>query len=483
MPSRANPRLSLDRRRFLSLAAGSAAVLAAVGPLSGSILSQDVELPAGARAGDWPMFGNNIRGTRSNPHETILGRHNVAELKVKWTFEEAEGYSQSTPIVVGDSLYFTAHDGHVYAVEAGSGSLKWKFDAWEGIQRDKVPLSHSQFRSNMFREMRGSTAYGNGRIYVGDATARFHCLDAESGQELWRTVMDPLAGTHQSLISASPIVYEEKVFIGLSTTSGRAHIACLDANTGAVRWRFDTVPDPEAAGGGAIWTAAALDPDTGTVYNVTGSIHGHVPGPMLFSESMIANDMESGELLWYDQLRANDPFDLDYSCHPMLFEATHPERAAARRRCVGAGSKTGFHTFDRDTGEHLWTTPVTNGGPTLNSTAYGDGKIYMVSNGAASYPTVARSATVGLHAWTGEILWWTPNASSSQGAAAFANGLFYQGFRDGTLQALDGETGEPLWSYRLPAPRRGGIVISNSTLYTICGAADSPPYAVYAFSL
>ena len=235
MPSRANSNSPLGRRRFISLATAGAAALAASRPLSGSLLSQDSELPAGAQAGDWPMFGNNIRGTRGNPHETIIGRHNVAELKVKWTFEEAEGYSQSTPIVVGDSLFFPAHDGHVYAVDARSGKLDWKFDAWEGIQPGKIPLSQSEFRSNMFRGMRGSAAYGNGRIYVGDATARFHCLDAKSGKEIWRTVMDPLAGAHQSLISASPIVYGEKVFIGLSTTSGRSHIACLDANTGAVR--------------------------------------------------------------------------------------------------------------------------------------------------------------------------------------------------------------------------------------------------------
>ena len=177
------------------------------------------------------------------------------------------------------------------------------------------------------------------------------------------------------------------------------------------------------------------------MYNVTGSLHGHMSGPMLFSESVIANDMESGELLWYDQLRANDPFDLDYSCHPMLFEASHPTRGGARRSCVGAGSKSGFHSFDRYTGEHLWTASVTNGGPTLNGTAYGYDKIYMVSNSAANHLLIAQSATVALHAYTGEVLWWTPNASSSQGAVAVANRLFYQGFRDGTLQALHVETG------------------------------------------
>ena len=148
MPFRANSPQPLDRRRFISLATAGAAALAAVRPLSGSLPSQNSELPADARAGDWPMFGNNIRGTRSNPHETLIGPHNVAQLKVKWTFEEARGFSQSTPIVVGDSLYFTAHDGHVYALDNQSGTQKWKFDAAKAyliVLRSPsylLPLSH-----------------------------------------------------------------------------------------------------------------------------------------------------------------------------------------------------------------------------------------------------------------------------------------------------------------------------------------------------
>ena len=107
----------------------------------------------------------------------------------------------------------------------------------------------------------------------------------------------------------------------------------------------------------------------------------------------------------------------------------------------------------------------------------------MVSNSIAGHRLLAQSATVALHAWTGEVLWWTPNATSSQGATAGANDLFYQGFRDGILQALNVETGEPLWTHQLPASRRGGICISNGTVYTSCGVQNRGPHSLFAFTI
>jgi len=440
------------------------------------------EMPAGASPGDWPLFGCDVRSTRFNPHEKMIGPGNVERLKVKWTFDQAKSYSQSTPIVVGSSLFFAAHDGFVYALDTGSGALKWQFNAWEGFTPGRAATRSAEINLDPAGEMRGSAGYSGGRIFIGDGTGHFHCLDAATGKRHWKTVLDPQAGLNRTKISSSPVIYDGKVFVGTSTTSGLSCIACLDQQTGAIRWRFDTVPDPKAAGGGAVWTTAALDPELGMVYNGTGSVHGHVAGPILFSESMIANDLESGELLWFDQLRANDPFDLDYSCHPIVFDCAHPQRGSAVRRCVGAGSKTGFHAFDRVTGERFWSTAVTNGGPTLNSVAYGYDKIYMVSNSAAEHRP-GLSATVALHAYTGEILWWTPNATTVQGAVAVANGLFYQGLRDGTLQALDVENGKPVWTYKLPSAKRGGITISNGVVYAPCGGESAPPYSVHAFSI
>ncbi len=475
--------LALNRRRFLLALSAAGGILANRSSLRASAPLQLQSLPAGAQPGDWPLTGCDLRSTRSNVHETTIGPSNVERLKVKWTFEGAGSFNQSTPIVVGGTLYFTAWDGYVYALDAGSGALKWKVNAWEGIQANAPGELRADINIDPLGEMRGGVAYGDGRIFFGVGTGRVHCLNADTGREIWKTLIDPQSGITRTRVNSDPIYYNGKVFVGLSTSAGDGQAVCLDAGTGAVRWSFDTVPDPNALAGGSIWSAAAIDVEYGVVYNATGSLKGHEPGPMLFSESIIANDMESGELLWYNQLRDNDPFDLDYSCHPMLFEATHPTRSGSRRSCVGAGSKTGFHTFDRYTGEHLWTAAVTNGGPVLNSTAFGHDKVYMVSTSSASYQRIAQTATVALHAYTGEVLWWTPNAPGIQGATAVANNLFYQGFSDGSLQALHTETGEPLWTYQLPAPRRGGITISNGTLYTSCGVQRSPAYPLYAFSI
>jgi glucose dehydrogenase len=79
-----------------------------------------------------------------------------------------------------------------------------------------------------------------------------------------------------------------------------------------------------------------VDEQQNIVYNVTGNPSSfNPPGPLLFTDSIIANDLETGELLWHYQVRATDPFDLDFSCHPMIFDAVSPGKRGARRQCVG----------------------------------------------------------------------------------------------------------------------------------------------------
>lgn len=467
----------LGRRQFLSTLAASGGILAATRSGFGSLL-QSGDLPAGVRPGDWPMIGADMHNTRFNPYERTIGPNNIDRLKVKWTFELAENHIQSTPVVVGDTVYFSSWDGHFYAVDSQTGKFRWKMDGWDLKPGEPAPDLRPPASPG---EQRGSAFYENGRVYFGSGTGKVHCLDAATGEEIWGTPVDPEARKNVSHISASPLVYQGKVFIGVA--SGLGQIACLDAGTGAVRWRFYTVPGTPT-GGGSVWTAAAIDREYNIVYNVIGNPKAFPPGPILFTESVLAHDLDSGELLWYHQLRPRDPFDLDFNTHPVLFDTSHPtHRGSTERHCIGTGNKSGgFHVFDRYTGTRYWNAMVTDNRTSINATAFAYNKIFLTSN-SSGRNRIAGSVTVALHPYTGDVLWWTPNSSASGTTLAVANRVLYQGLTDGTLQALDVQTGDTLWTHQSPATRSGGLSVANGTLYTSIGATGRPPNVLYAFSI
>ena len=476
------PHSTWSRRNFLQrLGAGSATL--AWGSIWPSGMAQGT-VPVRTGSADWPRFGYDLHNTRFNAREKILSPSNVGRLKLKWSHEIGAPV-QSAPVIIGNTLFTGAWDGCYYALDAQTGAQVWKYDA--GIS-PQGPWK--------LREIRSTAQYDKGKIYFGTGEGEVICVDATTGKEIWKTMVDP----HPSCnISSSPTVYQDRVFIG--TSADNAQIACLDSDTGAVRWRFPIVPD-RTNGGGGVWTSAAVDEEQGIVYNVTGHPRSFTPpGPLLYTESILANDLETGELLWYYQVRAMDPWDLDFSCHPMIFDAVSPGKRGAVRHCVGAGNKTGFFTCDRYTGELLWRAMLTNwstqGGLEWNSTAVADNRVYVVSNAVNDErdPDTGRSlglsesVTAALHAYTGEIVWWRHNEAMNKSPVCLANGVFYQSLVDGGLEAYDGETGKQLWKSSMPSSSHGGIVIANGALYTSNGESTSPPpepknkYSVFAYSI
>lgn len=424
------------------------------------VLASSSVMPAQPGSSDWPRFGYDLRNTRFNKLETQVGRNNVARLKAKWEFD-AGAPIQNTPAVIGDTLYFGTHGGDFFALDTRTGSRKWH-------------VSMGEPHPEHLRFLRSSPEYAGGRLYFGAGRAVdgadhavAYCLDAATGKTIWRTKLDEKAGEHDTLVTCSVTLFDGKIFVGTSG-GGRGQVLCLDAADGQVRWRFQTVPEIELGGGG-VWTSPAIDEEHGLVYNGTGDAKAFISGPVLFSESIIANDIATGELRWYYQARQPDVYyNLDFSCHPMLFDAVHPDRPGAVRKCVGAGNKGGFYTVDRHTGEFYWKVMLTNHsgatGLQLNSTAVAYNRVFAVSN-ASGVRRPPSSVTAGLNAYTGDIEWWVHNEATNQAPVAVANGLFYQGLMDGRLQALDTDTGELLWEYKLPSGHRGGIAIANGAIY------------------
>ncbi len=120
---KSDPSTGVNRRDFLQQAGMASVALAAGTGVSSQILAQGLPRPGVA---DWRRFGYDLHNTRFNARETVLGPDNVSRLKLKWTFQ-AEAQIQTTPTVIGDTLFFGAHDGYQYALESATGKLKWKF--------------------------------------------------------------------------------------------------------------------------------------------------------------------------------------------------------------------------------------------------------------------------------------------------------------------------------------------------------------------
>ena len=468
------PGMECTRREFLG--GMSAAALVAAGQQGNSLFAQNRPQPEPA---DWSRFGYDLHNTRFNARETTLGPGNVGRLKAKWVFD-TQGRIQTTPAVIGDSLFFGSRDGYLYALETETGELKWKYQV-----QFQTALRYNHWG------IRSSPQYLDGRIYFGDNFTKVRCLDAATGEEIWQTQLSTLQQTN---MLCSVAVYDGKVLTGYSSDIGSSEIACLDAETGAVAWRFRVVPESQY-GGGSVWTSPAIDEENKIVYNVTGSVKSYPPSGTLYAESILAHDLHSGELLWYYQAQARDAFDLDFSCHPMIFDAQAPAgyRGKLTRQCVGAGNKRGFYCWNRFTGELYWKVQLTNqtssGGPLLNSTAVAYNRIFVVSNALTSRGS--SSVTAALNAYTGDIEWWIPNSSLIRGPVAVANGVFYQGFIDGTVEAVDARNGRSLWDFQMPSPHRGGIAIANGVLYTsngeLLGTSEEEErerrHSLYAFSV
>ncbi len=457
---------NVTRRQFIEQA-GSLAVLGAVGSMApwGRLNAADLPKPGEA---DWPRYGYDLHNTRFNSKEKTIGPENVDKLKVKWQFDVVDDWPiQTTPTVVGDTLFFGA-GGYYYSVDSRTGKLKWKFETGTGSWVD--PYKNGGTRS--------SCQYENGKIYFGDGLCNVHCLDAATGKEIWKTNMENDKLMNASMMY-SPVVYKGKVLVG--DTSSTAEIAALDAETGAIRWRFRVAKDVPAefkAGRGSLWTSGAVDEQQNAVFNATGNNNAFFPpGPMLYTNSILSHDIDTGELMWSFQPLPQDNFDLDFCAHPMVFDAVAPPRLHGHvRQCVGAGNKAAFYCLNRYTGELYWKVALwaanMSGGPRTNAVAAAYNKVFIQSTSPGNKQLLA--TTAALNAYNGDIEWIAPNPNAQTSPLAVANGVLYQGFiSKPKVEALDAKTGRRLWEHPLPSDFRGGVSIANGALFTSNGESHA----------
>lgn len=316
-------------------------------------------------ADDWPLPNQNLAGTRTAGSSPI-NSSNIAKMEEAWRFyAPGGGFSgniATTPLIVGDSVYFQDLQGVVYALDRETGEKRW--DA-----------ASEQSAGVMFGP--SGVAVGWGKVFAAKLGNRGRgqlvaAYNAATGKELWATDVTSKLGLAE--LNIQPFVYDGMVF---ASTSGfpagvRGTIFALDQASGEVVWSFATIEDenlwgnPELNSGGGVWYPPALDVETGTLYFGVGSPYpfpgapgfpagSSRPGDNRWTSGTVALDVRTGEFRWGYQAFPHDLFDRD---HVLVALAEVDDGGDRRKVLVTAGKGNVVVGLDPATGEELWNTSV-----------------------------------------------------------------------------------------------------------------------------
>jgi len=326
----------------------------------------------GGTAKEWPTYGGDYSNQRYSKLDQI-NTSNVASLVPRWTFQTgvtAENLSfQSTPIVVDGVMYLTSGLNDVYALDARTGDLIWAYHPNIDLRRRSnanPPQPGTQLCCG--RNNRG-VAVGHGKVYIATLDARLVALDQRTGHEVWQVrIGDTALGYSETM---APLLVEEKVIVGISGAeyANRGFVTAWNAHTGEMIWKWWTIPGPgefgsetwpetdaRDRGGGSMWMTPAYDPELRLLYMGIGNAGPNLdgtdrPGDNLFTDCIVALDVDTAGLNWYFQQVRHDLWDYDPASPPLLFDVVRDGR---RIKAVGQAGKTGwFYVLNRATGESL----------------------------------------------------------------------------------------------------------------------------------
>lgn len=463
----------------------------------------------GSEGGGWRSANGDLAGTRT-AHGSEIDSESVGSLRVAWRFRYPgragfSGIAASTPLVADGVVYVQDLNSNVYALDADSGRPRWthRFDVENGGPN--------------------GLALAGGRIF-GNTTASSFALDGETGRLLWETRLGSPPGTP---ITIAPAVARGLVFT--STTAqrpgGRGELVGLEADTGAIRWRFDTIEAPwrfpDAFGGGAwqtptvaedgrvYWGIANPNPWGGTAERPNG---GSYPGPVRYTSSLVVLEGESGALAWFDQVTPHDIRDYDFQNPPVL----------AGDLVVGAGKAGRVLAWNARTTSRVWETEVglhrnDRGslparrisvcpgflGGVETPLAVAHGRVFVPSvdlcypessrgSGNLGFyrvqPESGRGRFTALDLETGERLWERRLPQPVFGCATVSNDLVFTSTYDGRIYAFDTETGATVWEERAPAGINACPAVAGDLLLVQAGTdhpsfGEVPPLGLVAYRL
>jgi PQQ-dependent dehydrogenase (methanol/ethanol family) len=330
---------------------------------------------ADSEPGNWLSHGRSYDEQRFSPLNGI-NDSNVGELGLEWfyPFDTHRGL-EATPIVVDGMMFTTGAWSRVYALDAKTGELLWQYDP-------KVPPEWAVHAC--CDVVNRGVAIWQGSIFVGTLDGRLISLDAKNGTVNWTVqTTDP---EQPYTITGAPRVINGKVIIGNGGAEYgvRGYVSAYDAVSGAMDWRFFTVPgDPSEpfeseameraaetwtgewwkyGGGGTVWDSMAFDPQLNLLYIGVGNgspwnaqIRSPQGGDNLYLSSIVALNPDTGKYVWHYQTTPAESWDYTATQHMIL---TDLEIDGSLRKVILQAPKNGFfYVLDRESGELISAEP------------------------------------------------------------------------------------------------------------------------------
>jgi alcohol dehydrogenase (cytochrome c) len=440
---------------------------------------------------NWIHSNGSYAQTRYYPGAQI-NAGNVGKLRPAFVFQTAVLESMETsPIVVNGVMFLTTSFNHVYAIDAATGEEYWHYKHKMG------PITTFCCGPNN----RGVAIDGD-RLFMGTLDAKLVALDAKTGKVLWETqIADPDKGYSETM---APTVVDGKVLIG--TNGGeygiRGFVKAFDEKDGHLLWTFYSIPDKGQEGvwaekdatgrvlhrdiaaekaalakdssffqtlGGGVWMTPSVDRKTHTIFFVVGNpspdLYGAIrPGDNLYTDSMVAVDLETGAYKWHSQYVPHDVWDLDAVSATILTQAK--DASGKVTDVVIHGGKTGHvYVNDRASGklirfsepmipqENMWVLPTPQGARMLPGANGGVEWSPMAVN-----PKLHMAYAANLHQ---PMTYHVEEAPYPGGSKLWLGGAFKTIPTEeqwGQLVGVNLDNGKVMWKHKTPQPLIGGVL-------------------------
>src|SRR4051794_38506425 len=493
LASRARPHGGLPRLRFVTEMGRARASWLGLVALAGAAALAFAG--AGASAGGdsgWRGWGNTPDNTRLSPL-TQITKSNVDQLGRFFTvnFRSLDPIArlgeQSYPVVIGDRMYVTTGEGKVYALDATSGKLIWKW----------YPDNVAVFNKAGIVANRG-VAVCDGRVFVLNIDMTITMLNQQTGDLMKRVPISsavPGAATRYGYTETSaPICAEHRVITGAagSEYGVRGFVMAFKSKDLSPAWANPVWSIPPSGtqwrrvsrivGGGVTWTPVTVDTRSNTLYYGTGSatplyFPAWRPGSAPRTDSLVAVDLRTGRLKWWQQQMAHNEWSYDTAQPPMVYNA---KVGGKKRRVVSVATMEGvWFCYDAASGRPIYQRvkvidrtehpplqpgkpvvvyPGSIGGLNFSPAAYDPQTNYIFNAAAETAAVMIQKKLTPTQKkrkrLEGDIFLGLQNGDF---------GSYLPGWHDyGSISAIDANSGRRVWKFQTPEPERGGVSVTAS---------------------